>query len=85
MCKAPTPWLKALNKHNIRHLMYIRMENVIHILTKANTSCTRQQGFKHNYVQDSHTHVLTHAHTHTHHTHILYRLIVVKDNVTMYT
>ena len=27
ICKAPTPRLKALNKHT--HIMYIKMENVI--------------------------------------------------------
>ena len=27
ICKAPTLWLKALNKH--AHIMYIEMENVI--------------------------------------------------------
>ena len=26
MCKAPTLWLKALNKHSITHIMYIKME-----------------------------------------------------------
>ena len=25
--KTPTPWLKALNKHNVTHIMYIEMEN----------------------------------------------------------
>ena len=28
ICKAPTLRLKALNKHNITHIMYIEMENV---------------------------------------------------------
>ena len=28
MCKVPTPWLKVLNKHNMR-TMYTEMENVI--------------------------------------------------------
>ena len=27
ICKAPTLWLKAMNKHT--HIMYIKMENVI--------------------------------------------------------
>ena len=27
--KAPTLWLKSLNKHSITHMMYIKMENVI--------------------------------------------------------
>ena len=26
ICKAPTLRLKALNKHNITHIMYIKME-----------------------------------------------------------
>ena len=35
ICKAPTMRLKALNKHNMTHIMYL--ENVISNLTKANT------------------------------------------------
>ena len=35
ICKAHTPQLKALNKHNTCRLMYMEMENV---LTNANTS-----------------------------------------------
>ena len=38
ICKAPTLWLKALNKHNIIHIMYIKMENVIR---KCNKKLTR--------------------------------------------
>ena len=34
ICKAPTMRLKALNKHNVTHIMYIEMENVIINLTK---------------------------------------------------
>ena len=34
ICKAPTLWLKALNKHNITHIVYIEMENVISNLTR---------------------------------------------------
>ena len=26
ICKPPTLWLKALNKHSIAHIMYIQME-----------------------------------------------------------
>ena len=37
ICKAPTPLLKALNKHNMTHVMYTEMENVIRNLIKANT------------------------------------------------
>ena len=37
ICKAPTPRIKALNKQNITHTMYIEMENVNSNLTKANT------------------------------------------------
>ena len=29
ICKAPTLWLKALNKHSIKHIMYIL--SLIHI------------------------------------------------------
>ena len=29
ICKAPTLRLKAPNKHNITHIMYIEMDNVI--------------------------------------------------------
>ena len=38
ICKAPTLRFKALNKHNIAHMMYIEMENVTSDLTpqKAN-------------------------------------------------
>ena len=32
--------------------MYIEVDNVIRNLTKANTYCTHQEGFMHNYVQD---------------------------------
>ena len=35
ICKAHTPQLKALNKHNTCRLMYMEMENV---LTNAKTS-----------------------------------------------
>ena len=37
-CKAPTPWLMALikhNKHNITHTMHIETENFIAYLAKA--------------------------------------------------
>ena len=34
-CKAPTPRLKALNKHNMTHMLYIEMENVISNLTNS--------------------------------------------------
>ena len=54
ICKMPTQRLKELNKH-ITRIMYIEMENVISNLTKPNTWCRHQQGFKHNYVQDIHT------------------------------
>ena len=35
ICNAPTLLLKALNKHNITHIMYIEVENVISNLTKS--------------------------------------------------
>ena len=53
ICKTPTLWLKALNKHT--HAMYIKMKNVI---KKINM------------------YISTSVHTHT-----LYRLMGVKDNV----
>ena len=34
---APTLQLKVLTEHNVTHIMYIKMENVICDLTKANT------------------------------------------------
>ena len=37
ICKALTLRLKALNKNNITHMMYIEMENVICNLTKTST------------------------------------------------
>ena len=63
ICKAPTLWLKALNKYT--HIMYIEMEYVI-----QKKICIYRQVFKHNYAKDAHTH-----------THTLYRLMGVKDNV----
>ena len=35
ICKAPTQRLKALNKHNMTHIMYIERENVTSSLTKS--------------------------------------------------
>ena len=75
--KAPTLWLKALNKQNLTHVMYIKMKKVIWNFTKANTKCTPQQGFKHNCA--THTHTRMHARTHTH---TLYKLTGVKDILT---
>ena len=37
ICEAPTLLLKALNKHNTTHIMYIEMNFFISDLTKANT------------------------------------------------
>ena len=37
ICKAPTLRLKALNKHNKTHIMYIEIENVSSSLTKKLT------------------------------------------------
>ena len=50
ICKAPTLRLKvkAPNKCNITHIMYIEMKNVISNLTKKLTHASvDQQGFKH--------------------------------------
>ena len=54
ICKAPTLWLKALNKHT--HIMYIEMENVI-----PQNKYVYRQVFKYNYVKDAHTHTHTHC------------------------
>ena len=35
ICKVPTQCLRVLNKHNITHIMYIKMENVTSNLTKS--------------------------------------------------
>ena len=35
ICKVPTLWLEALNKHNTTQIMYIKMENGISNLTKS--------------------------------------------------
>ena len=37
ICKAPAVRLKALNKHNMTHIMYIEMENVACNLLKKPT------------------------------------------------
>ena len=47
-CKAPTLRLKALNKHNIIHIMYIEIENVIgklthHVDKDSNVNMQQQQ------------------------------------------
>ena len=60
ICKAPTLWLKALNRHT--H-MYNEMENAIPHHKKW-----YRKGITHNYAKYAHTHKL-------------YRLIGVKDNV----
>ena len=62
ICKVPTLWLKALNKHSIAHTMYIKMENVIR---KCNKKLTHKVDI--NKGSGTHTHN-THTHTHTHHT-----------------
>ena len=48
-------------------IMYIEMENVMSSLTKANTKCRHQQGFKDNYVEHTHTHTHTHTQEPTNH------------------
>ena len=40
------------------HVTHIKMENIIHKLTKANIQCTHQKGFKHNYLQKAHRHTV---------------------------
>ena len=48
--------------------MHSQMEHVICKcnLTKANTCCKSQHGFKYNYLQDAHTRTHAHARAHTH-------------------
>ena len=97
ICKAPTLRLKALDKHGITHIMYIRME----ILSAIKMYIRKKKKLTHNVDKSlkalnalqyktviqkmhTHTHTRTHARTHarTHtHTHTLYRLIGVMDNV----
>ena len=66
ICEAPTLWLQALNKHT--HIMHIEMENFIKKRRRR-----YRQGFLNTMLE-----MPTHIHTHTH---TLYRLIGVKDNV----
>ena len=51
ICKAPTLWLKALNKHT--HIMYIEMENVI-------------PKNKYIYIDKCSSIIMQKMHTHTH-------------------
>ena len=41
ICNAPTLWLKALNMHNITHIMHIEIQNVISNLTKLMKTLVR--------------------------------------------
>ena len=54
ICKAPTLWLKALNKHT--HIMYIEMENVINLKINIDKRSSI-------IMQKMHTHAHTHTHT----------------------
>ena len=68
ICKVPTWQLKALKKHNITHIIYIEMENVIRNWTKANTIYTPTNSSSITICKmDTHarTHVRTHARAHT--------------------
>ena len=60
ICKAPTLWLKALNKHT--HIIYIEVENVIqknkYVFIDKCSSIIMQKMYMH-------THAHTRAHTHT--------------------
>ena len=76
ICKAPTLRLEALNKHNITHIMYFEMENVINNLTKQITHNIDINKGSSIAMLGMHTHKHTHmharAHTQTHtHTHVL--------------
>ena len=67
ICKAPTVRLKVLNKHT--HIMYIEMKNV----TPKN---------KYVYIDKCSSIIMQKMHAHAcTHTHTLYRLMGVKDNV----
>ena len=59
ICKAPTPGLKALNKHSITHIMYIEMGKVIRRKEDINKGSSIAK-------QKMHTHTHTHAHAHAH-------------------
>ena len=55
--KVPTPWLKALSKHNTNN---VHQDNKCYLQfnKQLTQSCTHQPRFKHNYVQDAHTHCI---------------------------
>ena len=63
ICRLPTLWLKALNKHSITHIMYIEIEMLaaikMFVCRKNNTWC--RQGFKCTYAKDAHTHTDAHS------------------------
>ena len=63
ICKAPTLQLRALNKHNITHIMYIKMEMLsaikMYIRKQKQTNTQCRQGFKRNYAEDACTHTHT--------------------------
>ena len=56
ICKAPTLWLKVLNKHT--HIMYIKMENVIKKKKRKEKGINKGSSIT---MQKMHTH--THTHT----------------------
>ena len=56
ICKAPTLWLRALNKHT--HIMYIEMENVI----QKNTQKVYIDKCSSIIMQKMHTHACAHTH-----------------------
>ena len=84
ICKAPTPRLKALNKHNTHNV--IETENVINNLTKLTLNVDINKGssiamYKMHTRRararaPARTHARPHARTHTHtHTHTLQALV----------
>ena len=60
-CKAPTPRLKALNKHT--HIMYIEMENVI------------KKIFKKGYIDKCSSIIMQKMHTHMYYVDMYYTQI----------
>ena len=72
ICKAPTLRLKALNKHGIIHIMYIEMDMLSAIKMYIRK---KKEKLTHN-VDEGSSVAMQKMHTHT-----LYRLIGVIDNV----
>ena len=82
ICKVPTLRLKALNKHRIIHMMYVKMEmlpaiKMYHIRKKKKLTHNHNVDKRSSVTMQkmrAHTHPPTHSLT-------VYRLIRVMDNV----